>query len=243
MSTDAAPVALPEAKPKPARGWISKTALILGELLITFGVIVGLFIFYELKVTDWQTASTQHRLTHQLQQQWQTPIISPPPPPTPAPVKVKPKTITAPSLNIAEGQGFAVLRIPRLGPDYQWVVVEGVNHGDLEKGPGHYPGTAWPGQVGNMVMSGHRTTFGHPFNRFAELRPGDVVSLQVRTHVYAYKVLGTQIVDPSDIAVIWPVPGRFGVKPTKRLLTMTTCNPEYSAAQRMVVTAELDGST
>ncbi len=157
--------------------------------------------------------------------------------------KPKPKIITAPSLNVPDGQGFAVLRIPRLGSGYHWVVVEGVNEGDLQEGPGHYPGTAWPGQVGNVVISGHRTTYGHPFKRFAELRPGDVVSLQVATHYYTYKVLGTQIVDPSDIAVIWPVPGKFGVKPTKRLLTMTTCNPEYSAAQRMVVTAELVGAT
>ena len=233
MSSDAAPVALPVARSRPPRGWISKTALVIGELLITFGVIVFLFIFYELKITDWQTAATQHRLSHQLQAQWQAPVNPP--------VATKTKPVADPPPKVVEGQGFAILRIPRFGSGYHWVVVEGVSHNDLEEGPGHYPGTALPGQLGNMVISGHRTTFGHPFNRFAELRGGDIVSLQVRTHVYRYRVIGTQIVDPGDISVIFPVPGKFGAKPTRHLLTMTTCNPEYSAAQRMVVTAELVG--
>jgi sortase A len=92
-----------------------------------------------------------------------------------------------------------------------------------------------------MVVSGHRTTYGHPFNRLAEMRTGDIVSLQVRTVTYRYRVIRTQIVDPSDTAVILPVPGDFGARPTQRLLTMTTCNPEYSAAQRLIVTAELTG--
>ncbi len=114
---------------------------------------------------------------------------------------------------------------------------------DLEDGPGHYPGTALPGQIGNMVMSGHRTTYGHAFNRLAELRTGDVISLQVRTRTYVYHVIRTQIVDPNDTSVIFPVPGDLHATPTERLLTMTTCNPEYSAAQRLIVTAEMTGGT
>jgi sortase A len=238
VTADAA-VEVPTARPRPPRGWVSKIAQVIGEILITFGVIVLLFVFYELKITDWQTAATQHRLSHQLQTEWQLPPAKAPTSSAAPKAKVPPD----PPLKLVEGQGFAILRIPRLGAGYHWVVVEGVSHNDLEEGPGHYPGTALPGQLGNMVISGHRTTFGHPFNRFAELRPGDIVSLQVRTHLYRYRVIGTQIVDPSDIAVIFPVPGEFGVAPTKRLLTMTTCNPEYSAAQRMVVTAELVGGT
>jgi sortase A len=237
VSTEAASVTLTAARPRPPRGWISKTALIIGELLVTFGVIVFLFIFYELKITDWQTAATQHRLSHQLQIQWQTPVKAP----VTVPVGAKPKPVADPPLKVVEGQGFAILRIPRLGAGYHWVVVEGVGHDDLEEGPGHYPGTALPGQLGNMVISGHRTTFGHPFNRLGEVQSGDIVTLQVRTKTYRYRVIGTQIVDPSDTAVIFPVPGKFGATPTRRLLTMTTCNPEYSAAQRMVVTAELVG--
>ncbi len=221
---------------RPPRGPVAKTFLVLGELLITFGLIVFLFIFYELKITDWQTADTQHHLAKQLQQSWHQ--QQPPASRKPAPTTTK-TPIVAPSLQVREGDGFAFLRIPRFGTDYNWVVVEGVDRDDLEKGPGHYPGTAWPGQVGNMVVSGHRTTYGHPFNRFNELEPGDPIIVQTRNHTYTYHVIRKQIVDPSDVAVILPVPGKPGVKPTQRLLTMTTCNPEYSAAQRLVVTAEL----
>jgi len=235
VSVGAATVAAPSDS-RPPRGRISKTAQVIGELLITFGVVVFLFIFYELKITDWKTADTQHRLSRQLAQTWQQPV-----PTTPVTGKAKPKVVEPP-LTVVDHQGFAILRIPRFGAVYHWVVVEGVDRGDLEEGPGHYPGTALPGAVGNMVVSGHRTTYGHPFNRIDELQNGDVISIQVRLHTYRYHVIRTQIVNPDDTAVILPVPGQFGVKPTQRLLTLTTCNPKYSAAQRLIVTAQLTTS-
>jgi sortase A len=223
------------------RGRISRTALVIGEVLITLGVIVFLFIFYELKITDWKTADSQHRLSKQLATQWH---ISDPKrtPPTVSPAKVA-KSVPDPPLTVVDGQGFAILRIPRFGTGYHWVVVEGVSRDDLEEGPGHYPGTALPGQIGNMVMSAHRTTYGHAFNRLAELHNGDVISLQVRNRTYVYHVVQTQIVDPNDISVIFPVPGNIHAVPSKRLLTLTTCNPEYSASQRLIVTAEITGGT
>lgn len=218
------------------RGPISKIALVLGELLLTFGLIVFLFIFYELKVTDWINAGTQHRLTNTLQKEWHAPVSKTIPSTTPA---TKAKPLVIPPLTVVDHQGFAIIRIPRFGADYARVVVEGVDEGDLQEGPGHYPGTQLPGQIGNMVISGHRTTYGKPFNQMADLVNGDVISIQVAKVLYTYKVINKQIVDPTDTVVILPVPGQFGAVPTKRLLTLTTCNPEYSAAQRMVVTAEM----
>jgi sortase A len=222
----------------PPRGWLSKTVQITGELLITFGVIVFLFIFYEVKVTDWIAAGTQHSLANKLEQQWQAPV----PGAKAVPPKTTKPTAVDPPLVVTEGQGFAVMTIPRFGEGFHWIVVEGVNTGDLEKGPGHYPGTALPGVIGNMVVSGHRTTYGHPFNQVDELQNGDAINIQVRSKTYTYKVIRQEIVDPSDTAVILPVPGKFGVKPTQKLLTLTTCNPKYSAAQRLIITAELSGS-
>jgi sortase A len=216
----------------PPRGWVSKTTQIFGELLVTFGIIVFLFIFYELKVTNWIAADTQHRLTNTLQKQWQQPVAT-------DPAKGTPKAVVIPPLKVVDHQGFAIIRIPRFSADFSRVVVEGVDENDLEKGPGHYPGTALPGQIGNMVISAHRTTYGHSFNQLDELQKGDPVTMQVRNVTYTYRVIRTQIVDPSDTAVILPVPGEFGVKPTTRLLTMTTCNPKYSASQRLIVTAEM----
>jgi sortase A len=243
----------PSTGGRPPRGKVSKTFLVLGELMITFGIVVFLFIFYELVVTNWKTAAAQHRLEHQLEQQWKQPAPKPSTttPTTPTQTNPTPKTntpakpaiATDPPLALTEGQGFAIVRIPRLGDGYHWVIVEGVSHDDLEEGPGHYPGTAQPGQLGNFVVSGHRTTYGAPFNRLGELRPGDLITIQTRYRTWKYKVLDTKIVDPSATWTIFPVPGQLGAVPTKRLMTMTTCNPEYSAAQRMIVTSELVGST
>jgi sortase A len=86
-----------------------------------------------------------------------------------------------------------VLRIPRLGDwnDRPPVVVEGVSTSDLKKGPGHIPGTALPGELGNVVLSGHRTTYGAPFERFDELRPGDAVVVETRDTWFTYTVTGT----------------------------------------------------
>src|SRR4051812_38525375 len=198
---------------------------VLGELLITFGIVVLLFAVYELKVTDLRNAATQRGLENQLQQAWGGAGPTRPNGPDPVVTPVK-------------GQPFAVIRVPGLATHYSRVVVEGVDHEDLKKGPGHYPKTALPGQIGNMVISGHRTTYGAPFSNLDRLRPGDVVDLQVRYRTYHYRVSGTRIVSPDQSGVLLPVPDRPGVKPTSRLLTMTTCNPKFSAAQRMVVSAE-----
>jgi sortase A len=199
---------------------------VIGELLITFGIVVLLFAVYELKVTDIRAAATQRGLSSELQRNWagSTPTRPNGPDPLVQPVK---------------GQPFAEIRMPRLGADYTRVVVEGVDHDDLKKGPGHYPGTTLPGQIGNTVISGHRTTYGAPFSNLDKLRPGDVVDIQVRYRTYHYRVTGTRIVSPDQRSVLLPVPDRPGVVPSDRILTMTTCNPKYSAAQRMVVFAAM----
>jgi sortase A len=218
-----------------------------GQTLITLGVVLLLFCVYELKVTNLVTARAQEQLADDLQAQWDAPVAAPPsvaPPPsgtsvaTPAP-SAAPTRPPVPPVEL--GSGIAVLRIPRLGDwnDRPPVVVEGVSTSDLKKGPGHIPGTAMPGEVGNVVLSGHRTTYGAPFERFDELQPGDAVVVETRDTWFTYTVTGTRIVRPTAIEVTWPVPGDRGATPTARLLTMTTCHPRFSARQRMVVSAEL----
>ncbi|MGI8681140.1 MAG: class E sortase, partial [Mycobacteriales bacterium] len=115
------------------------------------------------------------------------------------------------------------------------VIVEGVARGDLRRGPGHYPGSAMPGQVGNFAVAGHRTTYGAPFGRLDELRPGDAIVLETRASWLTYRVTGTRVVAPNEVAVTAPVPDAPGRQPTQASLTLTTCNPRYSARQRLVV--------
>ncbi len=195
----------------------------VGQTLITFGVVVLLFCVYELWITGLYTNREQARLHRQLIQQWAA---------APLPADHHPASLPL-------GSGIAIIHIPALGGDYQKVVVEGVAVPDLKRGPGHYPGTALPGQVGNMVISGHRTTYGAPFNRIDTLRPGDAIVLETRDSYFTYRVTGMQIVTPTSIEVTYPVPGHRGEVPTARLLTLTTCNPKYSAAQRLIVRAVL----
>jgi sortase A len=140
------------------------------------------------------------------------------------------------------GGAVGLIKIPRLGRDYEYVVLEGVESADLRKGPGHYPGTAMPGQVGNFVVSGHRTTYGAPFNRLDELRRGDEIVMDALGGRYTYRVSQTKVVDPADVDVVAPVPGRPGRRPAKAMITLTTCHPEYSDRQRLIVFGTLAGT-
>src|SRR5512143_18243 len=96
-----------------------------------------------------------------------------------------------------------------------------------------------PGGWGNFAMAAHRTTYGKPFSRIDELAVGDAIVIRNKWVWYVYHVTSTEIVAPSNVGVIAPVPDQPGVAPNGRYLTMTSCHPKYSAAQRYVVHAEM----
>jgi len=194
----------------------------IGQLLITAGLVLLLFCVYELWFTGLYTKQQQHDLDKTLDRTWaQTPVTQKPDPLHPLAYHV--------------GDGIARIWLPTLGKDVHYVVVEGVGRDDLKKGPGHYPTSAQVGAVGNVVISGHRTTYLAPFNRVDELHAGDPVVLETQDSWYTYSVTSETVVQPTAIEVTYPVPGHLGEKPTQRLLTLTTCNPKYSAKTRLVV--------
>jgi sortase A len=195
-----------------------------GSLLLTVGVLILLLIAYQLWGTGFAARRAQHRLGEELERVWSDPSR----------VEVAPA-----ALHLRDGRPFAILTIPRLGRNYREVVVEGVSTEDLRQGPGHYPGSALPGQVGDFAVAGHRTTYGAPFGDINLLRAGDAVDVRVANIVYEYTVTGHEIVRPSDVAVVAPLPDYPGRAPTHAMLTLTTCNPKYSAQQRLVVHAVL----
>jgi sortase A len=199
----------------------------IGQLLITLGAVVLLFCVYELKVTNVYTEHEQQQLDHALVKEWVQPATRPAGPAVPV------STL---------GKGFARIYLPTLGAKEVHVVVEGVSHTDLKKGPGHFPGTDLPGQLGNVVISGHRTTYGAPFNRLDELHVGDAIVLETRTMFFTYVVQREFVVKPSAIGVTYHVPDHPNATPTQRLLTLTTCNPKYSARTRLIVRAVLQSS-
>jgi sortase A len=130
------------------------------------------------------------------------------------------------------GSPVGYLSIPKIGIDD--AVVEGVGEAQLEQGPGHYPGTPLPGQAGNAAIAGHRTTYAAPFYDLNELGAGDPIYVQTTQGTFTYDVTQSFTVSPTDVSVLDPTP-----QPS---LTLTTCNPRYSAAQRLVVQAELVAS-
>lgn len=132
------------------------------------------------------------------------------------------------------GEAFAIIRIPSLDRlKNGWTVVEGVSRSNLKNGVGHMPSTPLPGQPGNSVMSGHRTTFGAPFHEFDELQPGDIIEVETAIGIHIYEVRETIIVRPTEFWVTGPRDGAW--------LTLTTCHPKFSARQRLVIFAELVG--
>lgn len=226
----------------------------ISQTLITVGLVALLFVVYQLWVTDLLAARAQDRLAEQVQDQW---ADLPPAGPAPAPVDgVAPPAHTPAPIDVTVGDPFAVLHIPRLGEDYARVVVEGSSEVQLEQGPGHYVGTAMPGEQGNFAVAGHRVGRGSPFLDLDRLRPGDPVVVETGDSWFVYRVLGDpatgeftgdpsgipgrQIVRPAQVEVIAPTPG--GGDPTGAYLTLTTCHPKYSAAQRLIVHARLDGA-
>ncbi|MGH3425333.1 MAG: class E sortase [Nocardioidaceae bacterium] len=143
---------------------------------------------------------------------------------------------------LATGEAMALLRIPRFGKDYEVPIVKGVDDDSLASGVGWFPKTARPGQVGNFALAGHRVTHGEPFHDFPELRKGDKVVVETRTHVYTYRLRdnGTdRTLDFSQTWVLDPVPGKPEVKPTEAMITLVTCSELFHTDNRNVVFGDL----
>jgi sortase A len=129
----------------------------------------------------------------------------------------------------AEDEEFAMIRVPSLG--LEAVVFEGVSLDTLSKGPGHMPGTPLPGQPGNAVISGHRTTHGRPFYDFDLIVSGDRIEVETALGRHIYEVRDSFVVEPTDV---WVADDRSG-----GWLTLTTCNPKFSARERLIIVAEM----
>jgi sortase A len=204
----------------PTVGGMRRTLGWVGRGLITIGLLILLFVAYML----WGTGLYTARQQNELKSQFHTELKQ-----QPKPVKTAPAVpLTAPP----EGDVLGEIHIPKIGANF--AIVEGTSRDDLRKGPGHYPTTPLPGQRGNSAIAGHRTTYLAPFNRLDELTPGDPIIVATRAGTYRYKMTQQLVVSPHDVYVLDQTPNAQ--------LTLTTCNPKYSARQRLVVKAVLDPS-
>jgi sortase A len=206
-----------------------RTARVVGLALLMIGIAVVGFVPYALFVTHLVSERAQVELRRSL------PVASDPGTVVGSNTTVRPvRFATPPTLpwpaSVPLGSSVATLSIPAAGVSND-VVVEGTDELRLESGPGHYASTPLPGQPGNVAIAGHRTTWLRPFYNLQAAVVGDPITLRVDNVVFHYAVTRSFTVAPDDTSVIGPLRGWW--------LTLTTCNPRYSAAQRLVVRARL----
>lgn len=211
---------------------------ILGKFLISVGVGIFLFVLWILYGTGLYTARQQDRLAEEFDRlpvfERQDPEGKPLPAGPP------------PGYNPAPGAPVFRMRMPTIEED-PMLVVEGVGDEELKLGPGHYPSCragferplctnydeTFPGEEGRMVISGHRTTYGQPFWSLNEMEKGDPIHFETQWGDFTYRVTGKEIVAPDSRAIV--------VESSKAELALTTCNPRFSDAERLIVYAELEG--
>lgn len=217
----------------------------MGELLITVGVVVLLYVGWQLWFGDLILSAQGNAVGQQQLDAWASqaptdaatalPTATAPdagatPPATP--VAVEPPVMP----EAGDTEVFAVMQIPRFGSDYKIEVAGGVTRvGTLDKTRiGHYMGTEMPGQLGNFALAAHRTTYGAPFNRLADLRVGDAIVLTTQDGWYVYRFRNHEYVEPTAVEVLADVPQAPDLPPDARYITLTSCSPMFSMTERII---------
>lgn len=227
----------------------------VGLAMVTAGVVVLLFVAYELFATNLAEEHSQAQLAREFTAALSRDARARPAELRPLPMASGPvgprgasstgaasrrarpggrqsQVAALPALSAPPGGAIEHLVIPAIGVNRY--VVQGVGQAELQMGPGHYPGTPLPGQRGNVAIAGHRTTFGAPFFRLNDLVRGDLVYLtDLSGTTWVYSVQRQWVVPPTDVGVLGPTRADD--------LTLTTCNPRFLATSRLVVRAVLVG--
>ena len=223
---------------------------VLGELLITASALVLLFLGWQLWWNDMIMANSQSSAASEISQDWIAQDTSPtfpeatadPTEPDAARVAVdygEPVVAAAPG----NATAFAVLYVPRFGADYHRSIAEGTGHDVLNSnrlGIGHYAGTQMPGEVGNFAIAAHRSAFGGGMHLINELQLGDAIYVQTADGYYTYRYRDTEYVAPSQVQVLASVPNYPDGTPVDRIITLTSCNPLYSTAERIIAYGVLE---
>ncbi|MCT2586543.1 class E sortase [Actinophytocola sp. S1-96] len=255
-----APSPRPRSGPPPGKP--DKTQRVVrgvGEALITLGMVVLLFVVYEVYITDLISAGKQREAAAELDDRWSDPTIG------------GGEERQDHFGQFGEGEGFAKMHIPKFGADFHFTVVEGTTAPSLEIGPGHYTDTAYPGEPGNFSVAGHRVGKGAPFNDINLIESCDAIVVETQYTWFVYRMVpleeekagwaqgkgkdprcegvllggvyeglvGQRIVLPTNGDVIAPIPtdptSTASAGESASLLTLTTCHPRFSDKERLIV--------
>lgn len=215
----------------------SKVIGVFGEVLITLGLLIGLFVVWQLWWTDVEAGQVQASLSQELDEELpESPDV------IAAPVTEEPVPVAAPPF---ESETFARLWVPRWdngSEPYSKTISEGTDQATVLDvlGIGHYADTAMPGEIGNFALTGHRQTHGRPFYSVTSLEEGDALIVETAEAWYVYKVTDTRIVTPRQTEVIAPNPDEPAAAATEASITLTTCHPLFSTKERYIVHGTLD---
>ena len=236
--TDAPRAAARRARARPRRR--TSVVSVLGELLLTAGVVVLLYVAWQMWIGDVIMSAEANDKGKQISETWAKSA----PPPLPPVLddgsgvdaghpRYAPPVITAPQNGVPWG---ALMRVPRFGSDYAVTIAGGITRPDtLDHGwIGVYPSSGMPGQTGNFTMAAHRTTWGKPFNQLDRLRLNDAIVIETEQGWYTYRFRTLEYVTPDSVNVLDPVPQAPGASANGRYITLTACSPLYSLAERIV---------
>jgi sortase A len=247
MSDEPLPLRATTVKPRRAKKSRRLKMLgVTGEVLLTVGVLIQLFWVWNVGINDWIQGFTQKQAASTMSQQWQEEAteargfdkgrgesgghIDYGPPPV--------------AESVSEGTAFATLYAPRFGETYQRVIGEGVDLATVlnnqRLGVGRYPQSTRLGKEGNFAIAGHRTSFGASFGNISDLRLGDRLYVETKDGWYSYQFRNLEYVWPTEVDVLNPVPKKYSVEATDRLLTLTSCHPRFSDAERIIAYAVFD---
>ena len=216
---------------------------VLGELLLTAGALILLFLGWQLWWNDAIVAGQQSSAASDLSAEWLEEGGA-------GSDALEPSTETedygAPVVDATEygnGDAFAVMFVPRFGEDSQRRIAEGTGTDVLNStylGVGHYPATQMPGEVGNFAIASHRSAYGGGMHEIEQLQLGDAIYIQTQDGWYTYHFRDFEYVTPETLGVLAAVPHHPDLQPTDRIVTLTSCNPLYSTAERIIAYGVLE---
>ena len=195
----------------------------IGKSFITTGLLLLGLVVYQLWGTGIETRRTQSALRQEFNR-----IIATTQPAT---------ATTSPagtSAFLPVTDALALIEIPSI--NISKIIVEGITPKDLRRGPGHFPKTPLPGELGNSAIAGHRTSYDAPFGNLNTIALDDPIIVTTPKGKFEYIVKKVSIIAPDETSVLTNTP-------RVATLTLITCHPRFSTSQRLVVRAELSSTS
>ncbi|MCX6498447.1 MAG: class E sortase [Arthrobacter sp.] len=223
---------------------VSRTLQIGGELLLTAGVVLLLFVAWQLWWTNLDADARQRDVVKDFARGLSGPAhAAASRPDAGAGPGTRNAAVSVPAVagEPEPGATIGVVYVPRFGAEYTRPIVQGTTPAVLDSlGLGHYEGTAMPGAAGNFAVAGHRQTHGAVLDNIDTLAPGDRIYVQTRDGYYVYRYRNSEVVLPSAADVLLPVPRQPSAVPRESYLTMTSCNPRFGSQERIIAYSLLE---